>query len=319
MCCPPIMIDSAGRHFSHATALAPAKINLCLRIAGVREDGYHLLDSVVVAVRIFDWVEIRVERSPRPDVRLICQPPGAAPSGRDNLALRAAMLFAERTRWQRRIDLTLRKVIPSGAGLGGGSSDAAAVLRGLNALTDKPVLSSQLAHWGLELGADVPFFLVGSAARMRGIGEQLEPTRSPLPVGQPIVVAFPRLGLSTAEVYAHYDRSLTSGKGATSMNQPNSNQGPLRAWLRNDLEAAAFQLLPALPALKRQLCALGARGVLMTGSGSAVFGVWNRCCEARAAAAMLRGVGIWARATEILERIPAIEVNDTRDGRSPSW
>ncbi len=303
----------------HAVVAAPAKINLCLRVVGTRHDGYHLLDSLVVPVRLFDWLEVRVDRAVRGELRLCCHPTGSAPGGGDNLAIRAAQLFAERTGWQPGIHLTLRKAIPVGAGLGGGSSDAAAVLRGLNALADEPVARSQLAAWALELGADVPFFLEGRAAWMRGIGERLEPATPTLPPRQPLVVVFPGTGLRTADVYACYDRSLTSDRVATRIGGLSSHQGSLRTWLKNDLEAAAFQLLPALSALKRQLCALGARGVLMTGSGSAVFGIWSRHNEARAAAAVLRGRGLWARATEILERIPAIEVDSSRDGRSPSW
>lgn len=308
--------DAGGRH---ALVFAPAKINLCLHITGVRPDGYHLLDSLVVPVRLFDHLSIGIDGSARGEIDLCCHPADSVPGGNDNLVMRAARLFTERTGWRRGIRLTLHKTIPVGAGLGGGSSDAAAVLRGLNALTNEPVERSLLAEWALELGADVPLFIHGRAVQMRGIGEQIEPTTAPLLPGQPLVVAFPGTGLRTADVYARYDRSLTSGSATTRIGRLSSHQGSLQTWLKNDLEAAAFELLPALSALKRQLCALGARGVLMSGSGSAVFGIWNHRGEARAAAAALRRAGLWARATEILERIPAIEVDGTRDGRSPSW
>ncbi|MGD9763111.1 MAG: 4-(cytidine 5'-diphospho)-2-C-methyl-D-erythritol kinase [Candidatus Binatia bacterium] len=299
---------------------APAKLNLCLQIVGSREDGYHLLDSILVPIRLCDYVAIAIRRRGAADVELVCEPADAAPPGADNLAARAAELYCARTGWRPRLRIELRKVIPVGAGLGGGSSDAAAVLRGLNAISDKPVSRSELAAWALELGADVPFFVYGRAARMRGIGERLDPITPPLPAGHPVVVAFPGIGLNTREVYARYDDSLTSREAASTIRQLTFGQGPLGSELSNDLEDAALQVLPALGDLKRQLQLLGARGVRMTGSGSAVFGVWNRAGDARAAAAALREAGTWARATEVIDRIPAIDMDeDIRNGRSPSW
>ncbi|MDX2171362.1 MAG: 4-(cytidine 5'-diphospho)-2-C-methyl-D-erythritol kinase [Deltaproteobacteria bacterium] len=298
---------------------APAKINLRLLIVGVRGDGYHLLDSIVAPIRLFDTLVISIRRARTASVRLVCRPEGMVSAGPDNLAARAAALYAARSGLRARVEIELTKRIPAGAGLGGGSSDAAAVLRGLNALSDQPVPPADLAAWALEIGADVPLFLCGRPARMQGIGEQLTPTSLPAAVRGPVVVTFPGTGLATKEVYAGYDDSLTSQPVASRFPRLTTGRAPLRDWLRNDLEAAAFQVSPKLRDLKRQLRMLGARGAMMTGSGSAIFGVWQRQDDAQAAARYLRAVGVWACTTEILERVPAVERDGQHGGRSPSW
>src|SRR5262245_17326703 len=143
-----------------AVVSAPAKLNLHLRVVGRRPDGYHLLDSIVAPISVFDSVTVRVTPASVTDVSLRCDPPGAAPETADNLAARAARAFLDRLGTNARVAIELVKRIPVGAGLGGGSSDAAAVLRGLNALLRKPVTAPVLRSWALELGADVPLFLV---------------------------------------------------------------------------------------------------------------------------------------------------------------
>jgi 4-diphosphocytidyl-2-C-methyl-D-erythritol kinase len=160
--------------------------------------------------------------------------------------------------------------------------------------------------WGLALGADVPFFLSGCPARVSGVGEVLEPCGDAV-VG-PLVVAFPGAGLSTRTVYAKYDDLLTMSGTTSNIRGLTSGREPLCSKLRNDLEAAAFLVQPALGPLKRRLCSLGAEGVLMTGSGSAVFGYWRHWDDARAAAEQLRATGVWARVACVLERVPAVEL-----------
>jgi 4-diphosphocytidyl-2-C-methyl-D-erythritol kinase len=297
---------------------APAKINLRLLIVGSRADGYHLLDSTVAPIGIFDSLALSV-RSADPAVRLTCHPDGMVPAGPDNLAARAAALYLARTGLCLEVEIGLTKRIPAGAGLGGGSSDAAAVLRGLNALAPLPVASNQLAAWGIELGADVPLFLCGRPARMEGIGEILTPAELPDAARGALVVVFPGTALATKEVYARYDDLLTCQPLASRVPRFTTGQEPLQDWLRNDLEAAAFQVSPKLSDVKRQLRVLGARGAAMTGSGSALFGIWQRRDDAQAAARVLRATGFWACATEILERVPAVERDGQHGGRSPSW
>ena len=302
-----------------ALVLAPAKVNLYLRVLGCRDDGYHFLDSLVAPIRLFDRLRVCIRPAQSTHIDLQIKPAVDLSPGPENLAFRAAALYLRRTGRCARVAITLHKRIPVGAGLGGGSSDAAAVLRALNALSSCPVDSCNLADWALGLGADVPFFLLGGSGRMRGVGERLSPTPSPLPTGQPLVVAFLGAGLATAEVYRRYDDSLTTPRGTSTTYALTPGQGPLQDWLINDLEAAAVQIIPTLMNLKRQLRALGARGVVMTGSGSAILGVWNRWDDACAAAQRLRADGTWACVTEVLEKVPAVERDEQHGGRSPSW
>lgn len=298
-----------------AETLAPAKLNLRLHVLGRREDGYHFLDSLVVPIRLFDRVQLQLCEASAPEVSVVCRPRAAAPRDASNLAVRAAQLFLERAGLRAAVRIRLTKRIPAGAGLGGGSSDAAAVLRLLNAMVRRPVPGEILAYWALSLGADVPFFLLGTPARMRGIGERLEAAAA---VGRgPVVVAYPGLPLATKAVYERLD-SLTLNEAASRIRPPTNSHRPASED-RNDLEAAALQLLPRIRELKQRLRALGGRGVLMTGSGSAVFGFWDRLAEARAAARELEQAGIWAKATWLLDQVSDIKVQRECDGRSPSW
>jgi 4-diphosphocytidyl-2-C-methyl-D-erythritol kinase len=285
---------------------APAKINLCLHVVGRRDDGYHLLDSVVVPVSLFDDVDVRVEPSAAPLISFHCEPSGATPAGGDNLAVRAADAFLRQAGICARVSIALRKRIPVGAGLGGGSSDAAAVLRCLNVLLRRPMDRADLAICALEVGADVPLFLVGGPARMGGIGEVVE-AWSPAPA-MPIVIAFTGTALDTRVVYAKYDDLLTMSGSPSTIRGLTPGQEPLSGVLHNDLEAAAFHVQPGLRALKRRLRSLGAEGVLMTGSGSAIFGYWQQWDDAHAAAEQLRAAGVWARVVHVLERVPAVEL-----------
>ena len=294
---------------------APAKINLRLRVVGVRSDGYHLLDSVVVPVRLFDQLVIEVRRARETRVAIHCTGDSPeVPTDQSNLAVRAARMYADRCGLPLDIQLQLTKRIPVGAGLGGGSSDAAAVLRGLNSIADRPVEAARLARWALELGADVPFFLFGRPAQMTGIGEELSPFQLPSAAQGPLVLVFPGMGLATKEVYGRYDGSLTSESVASSICALTPGQAPLQDWLSNDLEAAAFQVLPKLGKLKRHLRALGARAVVMTGSGSAMFGFWSQRECAEAAARQLRADGMWAHGTEVLEQLPVVERDEQQVG-----
>ena len=287
-----------------ARVCASAKINLRLQIVGRRDDGYHLLDSIAVPIDLHDQIHIRIERASSPAVSVLCEPPDAAPGGADNLAVRAALWFMERTRTDAHVTIRLVKRIPWGAGLGGGSSDAAAVLRALNAMLGEPIPMAELIASSLTLGADVPLFVFGRPAHMTGVGEILEVC--PITVRAPAVVAFAGAPLSTATVYAKYDDLLTMSGPLSTIRA--SVREPLRTMLQNDLEAAAFQIQPGLHSLKRRLCSLGAEGALMTGSGSAVFGIWRNWDDASAAAQQLCMAGVWARVVRVLERVPAVEL-----------
>ncbi len=152
-------------------ALAPAKVNLHLRIVGRRPDGYHLLDSLMVPVTLCDELAIEASRS-QPEIAVTCDDP-TLPGDKTNLAYKAAALLCRETGTQAKISIALRKRISAGAGLGGGSSDAAAVLKGLNVLLSLRLSEEQLCSLGAHLGADVPFFISCCPAKVEGIGEIL--------------------------------------------------------------------------------------------------------------------------------------------------
>lgn len=291
-----------------ASARAPAKLNLSLRVVGRRADGYHLLDSCIVPISLYDRLDLSFIPGPQSEVRCAALQPGL-PADDDNLAGRAARLFMSKTGLTGSISIQIDKQIPVGAGLGGGSSDAAAVLRMLHRGVDSGVDVGELADWSVVLGADVPFFVHGLSARVRGIGEKI--SASPPQLSGPIVVAFPGTPLSTAAVYRAYDDSLTRCADLSSGSVFASDQRSLREILANDLEAAAIEIYPPLRLLKTRMIELGARGALMTGSGSAVFGVWENDRSAQAAATTLKTVdGIWAKLVEVIEHAPEVELQE---------
>lgn len=269
---------------------APAKVNLGLRVTGRRPDGYHELDALFVPLDLAD--ALAVEAAPRPGGTAVslavgAEPglPGTVPAGGGNLAARAVRAFCERAGLSLAVRVRLHKRIPAPGGLGGGSSDAAAVLRALAARFPDALPPAALADVALALGADVPFFLgPGGAgpvpARVRGIGERVEPV-----AGVPalwLLLAHPRVTLETARVYAALDAggALTAPPGRPSIGALLEDPGRWRApawWrqlLRNDLEAPATCLCPALAALRARLEARGATAVGLSGSGPTFFGIF---------------------------------------------
>jgi 4-diphosphocytidyl-2-C-methyl-D-erythritol kinase len=275
---------------------------------GRRSDGYHLIDSFIVPISLFDVLEIRASEAARTRIRISPPIPGLPPE--ENLAVRGARLYLERVRRQAEVEIYLSKSIPAGAGLGGGSSDAASTMLALNRILDGRIRRSTLARWGEGLGADIPFFVHGQPAWVTGIGETVEPVAKGLPWW--LVVGFGGTPLSTADVYDAYDRSLTRTGGPSTIRLPISKHTPPEDLLVNDLETAAMMIDPGVERLKERLRELGAAGASMTGSGSAVFGVWLRQEEARSAARRLEEEGFWARMVEIIGRSPKMT---PRDGR----
>jgi 4-diphosphocytidyl-2-C-methyl-D-erythritol kinase len=257
---------------------APAKLNLGLRITGRREDGYHELDSVFVPI---DWAdEIAVEWEPAATAEVRLELGGACgelPAGAENLAARAARGFLEVAGLAGRAIVRLRKQLPVAAGLGGGSSDAGAVLRALAGLCPGALGAEALTALALRLGADVPYFLDPRPARVRGIGEQVEPLPGLPPLC--LLLAHPGVPLATAEVYRAYD--------ALGPEAPDGARAPgllAELDLRNDLEPAALRLCPPLARLRRRLRGLCPQGVAMSGSGPTLFSVFPGAAEAEAAA-----------------------------------
>jgi 4-diphosphocytidyl-2-C-methyl-D-erythritol kinase len=260
--------------------LAPAKINLFLRVVGRRPDGYHDLDSIFLPISLCDNVHLALRTAAAISITIRCDSEGV-PSDDDNLAARAAAAFMAEFGIAAEVLIDLQKRIPVGAGLGGGSSDAGAVLRMMAALC-RIHQPARLAKVAIRLGADVPFFLNPRPSRVRGIGERLTVLESMPPLY--LVIAAPPFEVSTAEVFRDLRHVEWSG-AAPESDLAAIAAGEIRpAALVNDLEFAALRRCPEIGQLKAILQRLGARASAMTGSGGAVFGVFHSAEEACRAA-----------------------------------
>lgn len=250
---------------------ARAKINWTLDITGRREDGYHLMDMLMQPVTLCDTISLTEAET----LTLTCGGTPRLTASEDNLALRAAQALRSRTGCTRGAAIHVEKRIPVGAGMGGGSADAAAVLRGLNRLWALNLSERELEEIGLTLGADVPFCLRGGLTRTTGIGERM----TALPCGRtwPLVVVQPGEGLSTGAVFGAYDHAGAARRPDTAAAADALSAGDasrLADTLANVLEPVSRAKCPAIGEAIDALKELGAVAALMTGSGSAVFGVF---------------------------------------------
>lgn len=264
------------------TEQAPAKVNLTLSVGERRPDGYHDLESVMTSVGLFDTVAL--EQTDTGAVTMTCTEPGLA-CDETNLCVRAARLFLKETGTPcSGLAISLEKRIPMQAGLGGGSSDAAAVLRGLRRMYAPEVPVVSLEKWAISLGSDVPYCVRGATTLVRGKGERLLKLPK-LPLCW-FVLCKPQLSLSTAHMYGELDRLGVPCAADNTDLMSGLEAGDLRAVtqrLSNHFEAV---LPPDSPifSIRRRLLALGAAGACMSGSGSAVFGLFTQEETARRAA-----------------------------------
>ena len=264
------------------TVLAPAKLNLSLDVVGLLPGGYHALDMVMQAVTLCEQVTLR-----RSGQLLLRAPGSRVPTGPRNTAHKAALAFFHYTGLLAGADITLRKSVPVRAGMGGGSADAAAVLVGLNALYAARLSMSELCALGASIGADVPFALMGGTCRVQGLGDLLKPL-PPCP-GCWFTVVMPGYGISTPAAFAAYDQIGTPAHPDCAAQEAAIRAGDLAgvcAAAGNALETCAGGADTAV--LKEALLARGARAALMTGSGAAVFGIFDAEAPARAAAEALK-------------------------------
>ncbi len=247
-----------------------AKVNLGLRVLGRRPDGYHEIRTVLMTVSLHDRLEIHLGGR---GIALEVDDP-AIPSGPDNLVFRAAERLLAELEDPPGLALRLYKKIPAGAGLGGGSSDAAAVLVGLDHLLDLRLDRASLEGHAAALGSDVPYFLTGGTALATGRGTEVTPL--PDPPFRELLIVHPGAALSTREVYAQIEEPLTLAPKPASI--PGFERIPvdIASWVRsgNDLEPHAERLCPAIGAIRSLVQSAGAEVAAMTGSGSAVFGVF---------------------------------------------
>ena len=256
---------------------APAKLNLFLEILGRRLDGYHEIATLMLAVDLAD--ELAIAPAADGELSLTCDVPTLS-LGPDNLVLKAATRLRAETGCTAGLAIHLVKRIPSAAGLGGGSSDAAATLTGLNELWKLGLSPAALARFGAELGSDVPFFFNGVAAWCTGRGEVI----SPLAVGRQLdlVLVKPPAGLATADVYRRVRVPATPMNGeAAKAALASGDVEALGKALFNRLQEPAFELAPAVAEWHGRLSAMGTAGVLMSGSGSCLFALCRNASEAR--------------------------------------
>ncbi len=253
---------------------APAKINLLLDVLRKREDGFHEVEMIMTMVDLADRLEM--EELPR-DTIIISSQAGYIPLDEKNLAFQAARLIKERYDVRKGVYIHLDKKIPVAAGLAGGSSDAAAALRGLNRLWGLGISEEELCKLGAELGSDVPFCITGRTALATGRGERLQRISNPPQCW--VVLAKPPINVSTADVYgrlraAQLDKHPSTADMLAAIERGSFNE--VCAALGNVLETVTLPLYPEVEQLKESMQRLGAEGVLMSGSGPTVFGLVSK-------------------------------------------
>ena len=287
------------------SVLAPAKINLFLRVCGKDDRGYHHLDSLIVFTEFGDRLTfepaandaliVTGEFSTALDNAEVTTPRFNRQKqdnrGADNLVMRALDGYRQAGGVIDGLAITLEKNIPVGAGLGGGSADAAALLRAINALSRAPLDSSVLYDLAASLGADVPVCLAGGCQRIAGIGDSMTPFT--MPQTGAILLANPRIPLSTKDVFTHFGGHYSGFAGSL---DGLDAAGMVR--LGNDLTATAVELAPAINScLDRLARSKGAIATAMSGSGASCFALFDHIYNAEIAAATFENAGYWARAS----------------------
>ena len=279
-----------------------AKINLDLRVLGTRADGYHDLRTVFQSLALFDNVTVTARRGP---LSVTCDEPDI-PTDQRNLVWKAASLLHRvatgRQSAPRDIAIDLRKRVPAEAGLGGGSSNAAMTLLALNKLWKLELDPASLARIGARLGADVPYFIVGGTALGLGRGDDIYPLADMPPVH--VVILRPGFGVATSDAYTWFDEE---SRPRRAMKEPAPRLVPpgWPAWsatLRNDLEIPVVRHHPAIGRIRQSLVDAGATFAAMSGSGSAVFGLFERADAARRTANDLARPGWLSLHTRTLNR-----------------
>jgi len=266
--------------------LAPAKVNLCLHVLGRRADGYHDLAMLMQRVALFDRLEVELVEGV--DITVDCH--GLElPGGEQNIVEKAARMLLAHVKRSCGVRIFIDKQIPVAAGLGGGSSDAAAVLEALDELLDCALPRAELMAMGRRLGADVPFFLYKKTAWATGVGDRLEDWPGLPPIG--LVLVNPRVAVSTA--WAFRNLGLTHHRPVARIPRFPVGASGLVRLLHNDLEVVTCQHHPVIATIKERLVSCGAKGALMSGSGPTVFGVFADPASAARAADSLSAETDW--------------------------
>jgi len=246
---------------------SPAKVNLRLEVLKKRKDGYHELKTILQKISLYD--KLRFSLKKEKGIFINSTNPGL-PIGKGNLIYQAVQSILKKTDYRRGVDIEIKKKIPLGAGLGGGSSNAAATLMALNQLLRLGLSRKELKGMGLGIGADVPFFLFNGAAIGSGIGERLKKVELP---NLWYILIYPNFEVSTKWAYQNY--ILTKRRFHINLNKLLKNPEGISRILRNDLEGVVSKRYPEIGIMKDMLYSVGALGALMTGSGPTVFGIFS--------------------------------------------
>lgn len=261
--------------------LSPAKINLSLHVVARRPDGYHELSMIMTRVSLYDDVTLTLQDS---GISLSCDR-SFVPSGEENIAWRAASALIKEKKLGIGVHIDIKKRIPMGGGLGGGSSNAASVLMGLNRLTGEKAGKEELMNLGLGLGADVPFFIFKEPALAEGVGEKLSPVEDFPEIW--LILINPGINVPTGEIFKRLNLGLTKEGKNLNITRFNHSLSTVCSNMINDLEDVTFEIYPEVQEAKSLLLRYGAMAALMSGSGSTVFGLYeNRSKAERSLAAM---------------------------------
>jgi len=255
-----------------------AKINLGLRVLRKREDGYHEIETIYQMVDLYDLLEFQKTKT---GVEVLCDHP-QVPQGEDNLCFKAADLLRKEAGPNYGARIRISKSIPVGAGLGGGSSNAATTLKGLSLLWGLDLPEEELHQMAKRIGSDVPFFLKGGTALATGRGEILEYVKLPLEFW--CVIVYPNIEISTRWVYENFKFDLTNSKKSVKLKRIfdyDFSLDNLRSILINDLERVVFKKYPQLKNIKQEFYLRGAVFSSMSGSGSSIYGIYQNEREAR--------------------------------------
>ena len=266
---------------------APAKINLSLLIAGKRSDGFHEIETLMAKVNLYD--ELLFERSNTGRIELLCKGSHSSPAGAENLVYKACEVLLNRAGVHPQIKVTLTKNIPAGAGLGGGSSDAAAALIGLNKFMKTGFSQQELAEMASELGSDIAFFIGGPLAYCTGRGEKIRKIENKYPFLS--VLILPNVNVSTKKVYDNYEHDQNIYKHLKAVIEENlkkNNVDLIAQMCANMLENSCFSIHYQLSKLKARAEKLGVVPICLSGSGSAMFHIVKdadyqraKTCQAR--------------------------------------
>ncbi len=267
------------------TFKSPAKVNLVLKVLSRRPDGYHNLFSLVDLISLYDIIRVEELTVDTVEVR---DDKGVLPPGMKNTIYRAAVTLKKQYRIQHGVRVSVEKHIPIGSGLGGPSSNAATVLKALAGIWGLSISYDELLTLGSTIGADVPLFLYGKSCIMTGIGERITPISLPTLW---YCIVYPQVVMSTAEVYGKLRIVLTNTENHNKLRGNLASAADVSRILENDLEPVGLLMCSTIKDIKDRLIEAGALGALMSGSGSSVFGLFNREEEAKKAADFVRGMG----------------------------